>query len=143
MPKSERLKEREARTVRSERRRIRELDRDRRREPSECKEPNCRRPARHQGSLCEAHHDDTVLDKASLPLIYQGCPHFLPSYNRSRIRWAPFRWAIATWIEQNLELATPGQKLDKRLPEVLLVRGWKGASQPSLFDPKALSSKSG
>src|SRR5438270_13985574 len=122
MPKSERLKEREARTVRSERRRIRELDRARRREPSKCREPNCGRPARHQGSLCEAHYGDTILDKERLPLIYQGCPHFLPFYNRSRIRWAPFRRAIATWIEQNLELGTPAQKHDKRLPAILVVR---------------------
>lgn len=142
MPRSERLKEKEARVVRSERQRTRELDRARRREPSECSEPDCSRPARHQGSLCEAHHNDTVLDKEALPLIYQGCPHFLPPYNRNRIRWAPFRWAIANWIEQNLDLATPDQKLNNRVPEILLVRGWKGASEPSLFEFKRLNSES-
>ena len=81
MPMSKRLKERETRTVRSEHQRLRELDRDRRREPSLCKQPDCNRPARHQGSLCEEHYDDTVFDKELLPLIYQGCPHFLQSYN--------------------------------------------------------------
>jgi hypothetical protein len=136
MPRSERLKEREARAIGSERQQTRELDRARRREPSECTEPDCSRP---QGSLCESHYNDTVLDKEALPLIYQGCPHFLPAYNHNRIRWAPFRWAIANWIEQNLDLA-PDQKLNKRVPEILLVRGWKGASEPSLFDSKRLDS---
>jgi hypothetical protein len=142
MPKSKRLKEREAETLCSERRQLRELDRARRREPSSCKGPNCSRPARHQGSLCETHHGDTILDKERLPLIYQGCPQFLPSYNRSRIRWAPLRWAIATWIEQNMELSPPTEKRDSRLPEILLVLGWKGVSHLSLLDPKRLDSMS-
>lgn len=106
MPRSQRLKEREARTVRSEHQRIRELDRASRREPSQCTEPNCSRPARHQGSLCEAHHNDTVPDKEGLPLMYQRCPHLLPSYNRCRIRWAPFWWAIGSSRTWTLPLLT-------------------------------------
>ena len=79
--------------------RLRNLDRDRRQEPSSCTEPDCKRPARHQGSLCEQHYHDSTIDKDELPLIYQGCPHFLPSYNHHHIPWASFHSAIATWIK--------------------------------------------
>jgi len=142
MRTSKRIKERERQTVHSKCQQLRKLDRDRRREPSSCTEPDRKWPARHQGSLCEQHYHDRTIDKDELPLIYQGCPQFLPSFNHSRIRWAPFRSAIATWVEQNLQLNEPDVTRNKRLPEILSVRGWKGASCPSLYEPKTLNSKS-
>ena len=106
-----------------------------------CSKPDCERPARHRGSLCESHDRDNVVDKKQLPLIYQGCPQFLPSYNRSRIRWAHFCWEIATWIEQNLELSPPQHSPGKRLPEILLVCGWKNSADDGLYESQTLNGK--
>ena len=141
MPRSARLREKQQRTVRSARNQGRAHDIVRRGEHHSCSKPDCERPARHRGSLCESHYRDNVLDKEQLPLIYQGCPRFLPSYNRSRIRWAPFRWDIATWIEQNLELSPPQPRHNQKLPEILLVRGWKNAADDGLYEPKTLNGK--
>jgi hypothetical protein len=74
-------------------------------------------------------------------LIYQGCPQFLPSYNHNRIRWANFRWEIATWIYGNLELSAPDPNRDKRMPEIVLILGWKGAAHDGLYTPKLLDGK--
>jgi len=51
MRTSKRIKEREPQTVHSERQQLRKLDTDRPREPSSCTEPDCKWPARQQGSV--------------------------------------------------------------------------------------------
>ena len=141
MPKSTRLAKKEAERARVARHRSRALDIAQRGETHSCSKPDCERPARHRGSLCEFHYGDNVLDKEQLPLIYQGCPQFLSSYDHHRIRWARYRWEIATWIDQNLELSAPEPSRDKRLPEILLVLGWKNAADDGLHEPKLLDSK--
>src|SRR5277367_4587213 len=141
MPRSARLKEKEKRTVRSERNRSRAHDIARRGEAHSCSKPDCERPARHRGSLCESHYGDNVIDKEQLPLIYQGCPQFVLSYDRHRIRWARYGWEIATWIDQHLELSPPDSHRDKRLPEILVVLSWKNAADDGLHELKTLDGK--
>jgi len=108
---------------------IRGRDIQARGEPHPCTAANgCSKAARHQGSLCEAHYADSVLDKYVLPIIYQGCPRFLQHGNHDRIRWTRFRSKIATWINRNFDLSSPRSR-PERYPEMLLVLGWKGSER--------------
>lgn len=136
MARSRRLDALNAQKAKDERSLIRKLDNVRRGEPHPCTTSECQSQARHRGSLCEKHHSASVVDKDQLPLLYQGCPQFLPNYNRNRIRWAAVRPEIAMWIEEHLELPK-GEKRDPAFPEILIVAGWKGASG-GLFEERKL-----
>ena len=107
---------------------IRRRDIHARDEPHPCATNGCSKAARHQGSLCEAHYADSVLDKDVLPIIYQGCPRFLQHGKHDRIRWTRFRSKIATWINRNFDLSSPRSR-PERYPEMLLVLGWKGSER--------------
>jgi hypothetical protein len=138
MRASKRLEERTVETARQERVKQRQQDKDIRGEPHLCIKEGCKRAARHRASLCDFHRRDTVIDKNLLPLIYQGCPQYLPHKNHRRIRWAPFRQTIATWIEGHLELCAPDPRRNPRYPEIVLVSGWRGSSK-GLSESRPLS----
>ena len=115
---------------------LRQHDIDARGEPHPCATNGCSKAARHRGSLCETHYADSLINKDVLPIIYQGCPRFLPPGNHDRIRWTQFRSRIATWINQNFDLSSPRSR-PNRYPEMVLVLGWK-SSERGLFIPKQL-----
>ena len=111
------------------------LDKARRGEPHPCTTSGCKKQARHSGSLCEEHYSASVVDKDKLPL-HEGCPLFLPVYNRNRIRWVAVHPEIAMWIEENLEQPKDGKR-DTALLEILIIVGWKGA-RGGLFEERKL-----
>ena len=136
MVRSSRLAAKNTQKARETRSLLRKLDNARRGEPHPCTTSGCNKQARHRGSLCEEHYSASVVDKYQLPLLFQGCPQFLPIYNRNRIRWAVIRPEIAMWIEENLELSEDRQR-DPAFPEILIVAGWKGA-KGGLFEERKL-----
>ena len=137
---SSRLRAKKGDAERQEQLKRRQEDRDRRGGAHHCEVQGCHKSARHRGSQCNEHFNDNVIDKNQLPLIYQGCPQSLQQ-NHSRIRWTPFRTKIATWINANLDLSPPDPHRDRRSPEMVLVRGWKG-SQGGLHEAKGLNGSS-
>ena len=123
---SSRLKAKVAGTTRLERHERRESDKARRGEPHGCQTQGCRKAAVHRGSHCEVHKSATEIDKNVVPLIYQGCPQFIPR-NESQLKWTPHAPRIAGWIESNLDLWPPDPHRQARFPHMVLIRGWKGA----------------
>ena len=106
-PSSMRLAGKNADIARQRSHEIRRRDIHARDEPHPCATNGCSKAARHQGSLCEAHYADSVLDKDVLPIIYQGCTRFLQHGKHDRIRWTYFRSKIATWINRYFDLSSP------------------------------------
>ena len=125
MARSSRLAAKNAQNATEERSLLRNLDKARRGEPHPCTTLGCKKQARHRGSLCEEHYSASVVDKDKLPL-HEGCPLFLPVYNRIRIHWAAVHSEIAMWIEENLEQPKDGKR-DTALLAILIIVGWKGA----------------
>lgn len=134
---SGRLRAKNDKAVRRERLKQRELDNAKRGQPHKCQAQSCTKSAVHRGSLCDVHNAETKIDKNLMPLIYQGCPQFIP-WNQDQIKWAPLRRTIAIWIEFNLDCPRDPNRLKSRYPEIVLVRGWKG-SDGGLHEPRQLN----
>jgi hypothetical protein len=123
---SSRLQAQNGDATRRERHERRESDKAKRGEPHGCQAQGCHRAAVHRGSHCEVHKRATEIDKNLVPLIYQGCPQFIPR-NQSQLKWTPHAPKIAGWIEFNLDICTPDPDRQDRFPHMVLIRGWKGA----------------
>ena len=136
-PTSTRLHTKSNDAARQERLKQRDLDNAIRGQPHRCQAQRCTKSAVHRGSLCAVHKEETEIDKNLMPLIYQGCPQFIPR-NQNRIKWAPLRHTIADWIQFNLDCPCDSNRLKSRYPEIVLVRGWKG-SDGGLYEPKQLN----
>ena len=104
-------------------------------EPRKCKNESCSWQARHRGSWCETCFDQHFINKTIHPVLCQGCPSFLYSYNHGRIRWSRFRLEVSLWIETNLELVET--RPSKHLLPWIEIAGWKGAR--NIDEPRPLS----